>query len=95
VAAFVCGLYALFLVRTSRGRRLATRQAGWLRRWGKRLWRARLSYLMLLPTFALLAVFNYYPAVSGLYHSLTIWNDDGTSTFTGLDNFRAMGSDPT
>jgi ABC-type sugar transport system permease subunit/WD40 repeat protein len=88
------GLYVLYLRATPRGRVLAVRQTGWLRRVRKALWRARISYLMLIPTFAILGVFNYYPAVSGLYHSLTIWNDDGSSHFIGLDNFRAMGRDP-
>lgn len=93
IALALIVLYALYLRATPRGRVLAVRQGTWLRRARARLWQARMSYLMLLPTFALLAVFNYYPAVSGLYHSLTVWNDDGTSHFVGLDNFRAMGQD--
>jgi ABC-type sugar transport system permease subunit len=83
----------LYLRATPRGRAIAVWQAAWLRRARRRLWAARISYLMLVPTFVLLAIFNYYPAFSGLYHSLTIWNDDGTSHFIGLDNFRAMGQD--
>ena len=93
VALIVLGLYALYLRSTPSGRALAIRQARWLRLARKRLWAARISYLMLIPTFAVLAIFNYYPAFSGIYHSLTIWNDDGTSHFIGLDNFRAMGQD--
>jgi ABC-type sugar transport system permease subunit len=86
-------LYGLYLRATPRGRMLAARHGAWLRRTWKRFWQARISYVMLVPTFALLAIFNYYPAFSGLYHSLTVWNDDGTSHFIGLDNFRAMGQD--
>lgn len=93
LALALAALYAAYLRLTPRGRALAPRQAAWLRRAGKRLRLARVSYLMLLPTFALLTLFNYYPAVSGLYHSLTIWNDDGSSHFIGLDNFRALGQD--
>jgi ABC-type sugar transport system permease subunit len=34
-----------------------------------RVWRARLSYLYLAPTFLLVLVFQYYPPVAGLYLS--------------------------
>ena len=74
--------------------------AGWLvcrsqsgRRLLKQIYRSRASYLMLLPTFALLLVFNYYPAVSGLYHSLYRWNPGSESFFIGFANFAQMASD--
>ena len=48
------------------------------------------AYLMLLPTFALIGLFSYYPAASALYHSLTNWNGVLVASFIGLDNFREM-----
>ena len=36
----------------------------------QRLWRARVAYLMLAPTFILLLVSAYYPAIMGLYRSV-------------------------
>lgn len=53
----------------------------------------RISYIMLIPTFALLLLFNYYPAVSGLYHSLYYWNPGAVSYFVGFANFAQMASD--
>ncbi|MHB0856133.1 MAG: outer membrane protein assembly factor BamB family protein [Anaerolineae bacterium] len=57
------------------------------------IWRARLSYLLLLPTVALLLVFNYYPAMSGLFHAFTDWNPGGRTEWVGLANFRYMWND--
>jgi ABC-type sugar transport system permease subunit len=56
--------------------------------------RHRISYIMLIPTFAMLLLFNYYPAVSGLYHSLYRWNPGANSFFVGLQNFAMMFHDP-
>ncbi|MBD2867214.1 ABC transporter permease subunit [Paenibacillus arenilitoris] len=58
------------------------------------VWRAKYIYLALLPTFALVFVFLYYPASSGLFHSLYDWNPGGRTTFVGLANFERMLSDP-
>jgi ABC-type sugar transport system permease subunit/outer membrane protein assembly factor BamB len=58
-----------------------------------RIWRARLSYLFLLPTCALLLVFSYYPALSGLLHSFTDWHIGGETRWVGLDNFRHLLDD--
>src|SRR5262245_24628738 len=57
------------------------------------LWRHRVSYLFLLPTFLFLAVFNYYPALSGLYHAFTEWETGRAAHWIGLDNFRRMAQD--
>ena len=57
------------------------------------LWRHRGSYLFLLPTFLFLAVFNYLPALSGLYHAFTEWETGGKAHWIGLDNFRQMAAD--
>jgi raffinose/stachyose/melibiose transport system permease protein len=57
--------------------------------------RYRESYLLLLPTFLLILIFNYYPAGSALYHSLFEWNGANLKQFTGLNNFVQMASDKT
>jgi ABC-type sugar transport system permease subunit len=60
---------------------------------GRRVWRARLSYLFLVPTLVLLLIFNYYPAFSGIYHAFTDWDPAGETEWVGLDQFRALGRD--
>lgn len=57
------------------------------RRLGKAIWRARGSYLFLLPTFALLLLFNYYPAISGLWHGFTKWSPGLRATWVGFQNY--------
>lgn len=58
-----------------------------------RMWRARLSYLFILPTILLLATFNYYPAFSGLYHAFTDWKPGVSAEWVGLDNFAYLLQD--
>ncbi len=48
---------------------------------------------MVVPTLAFLLVFQYYPAVSGLYRSLFDWNAGLEGTFIGLANFVELFSD--
>ena len=60
---------------------------------GRQIWRARLSYLFLLPTVALLVVFNYYPAFSGIVHAFTVWKPGVSTEWVGLQNFRALVAD--
>jgi raffinose/stachyose/melibiose transport system permease protein len=50
-------------------------------------------YLFLLPTFIFLIVFQYYPALSALYHAFTKWNGAGISEWIGLANFENMLTD--
>jgi ABC-type sugar transport system permease subunit len=52
------------------------------------------AYLFLLPTFALIGVFSYYPAVSALYHAFTDWNGVMMADWIGIQNFREMMRDP-
>jgi ABC-type sugar transport system permease subunit len=59
----------------------------------KVLLRARVSYLLLLPSFALVILFYYYPALSGIYHAFTTWQAVDDSRWVGLDNFIFMASD--
>ncbi len=57
------------------------------------VWSARLSYLLILPTLALLLTFNYYPAFSGLYHAFTDWSPGARTDWVGLSNFRFLMED--
>lgn len=50
-------------------------------------------YLVLLPTFGVLAAFAYYPAISGIFHSFYDWRPGFSSPFVGLANYREMASD--
>jgi ABC-type sugar transport system permease subunit/outer membrane protein assembly factor BamB len=57
------------------------------------MWRARFSYLMILPTLLLLLIFNYYPAFSGLYHAFTEWSPGARTEWVGLGNFQYLLTD--
>jgi len=59
----------------------------------RRIYKARLAYLFLLPQIILLAVYSYYPAFSGLYHSFFEWDSTGREIFIGLDNFKELFQD--
>lgn len=73
--------------KTTVGRRVwDTRTAGPRALLG-RIWRARLSYAMILPTLLLLLIFNYYPAFSGLFHAFTDWSPGARTEWVGLANF--------
>lgn len=52
-----------------------------------------LIYLGLLPTFAVLGVLQYYPAISGVVHSFFDWRPGFSSPFVGLENYRTMFAD--
>ncbi len=54
------------------------------------IWKARVSYIFLLPTLVLLLIFNYYPAISGIYHAFTEWTPGFETTWVGLDQFRDL-----
>lgn|GEM_PF-47485 len=55
--------------------------------------RTRTAYLLLFPTVFLLVAFNYFPALSGLYHAFTEWESGRDPVFNGLDNFRRLLTD--
>ena len=74
---------------TTAGRR-PRRQPGFL----SRLWRARVAYLFLLPTFIFLAYFMYYPAWTALQGAFTYWDGFNPPQFVGLENFRRAFVDP-
>lgn len=51
------------------------------------------AYAVLLPTFAVLGLFAYYPAISGIWHSFYDWRPGFASPFVGLANYRQMFGD--
>lgn len=44
-------------------------------------------YYFILPTVILIALFQYYPAISGIFHSLYRWNGSDISEFVGFENY--------
>ncbi len=57
------------------------------------IWRNRVLYLLLLPTFAGAILFQYYPAVNAFYRSFYAW-DGRRAVFVGLNNFKYFFEDP-
>lgn len=53
----------------------------------QRIWRGRVAYMMIAPTFVFLLVFMYYPAGLGLYRSLFKWSTGLEAKWVGLDHF--------
>ncbi len=58
----------------------------------REMWRARTSYLFLVPTMLLLLMFSYYPAISGIYHAFTDWSPGVETKWVGLKQFRDLGN---
>jgi len=56
------------------------------------VWKARVSYLFLIPTLVMLLIFNYYPAFSGIYHAFTVWNPGIETRWVGLKQFRELAA---
>ncbi|MDI7246479.1 MAG: sugar ABC transporter permease [Bacillota bacterium] len=52
--------------------------------------RKKFVYLFLAPTFVLLLLFEYYPAVSAVYHSFFDWDGFYVNRFIGLANYREI-----
>ncbi|MXZ21010.1 MAG: sugar ABC transporter permease [Caldilineaceae bacterium SB0661_bin_32] len=59
----------------------------------ERIWETKTGYLMVVPTLAFLLVFQYYPAISGLYRSMFDWNAGLAGNFIGLANFVELFTD--
>ena len=57
-------------------------------------WNAVNAWLLLLPAAVLLVAFTHYPILATLRQSLYFTKRNGTETFVGLDNYRAMAADP-
>ncbi len=51
-------------------------------------------YILLGPTFILLIIFNYYPALLALFRSLFEWDLGNQAKFIGLGNFIELFWDP-
>lgn len=57
---------------------------------GMKLKKSIPAYLFLLPLFAGILTFSYYPAFSGIYHSFFDWNGLGEKTFIGIENYKNL-----
>jgi ABC-type sugar transport system permease subunit len=53
----------------------------------RRMYQARMAYLFLLPSLALILTFSYYTTATALYYSMTDWIPGRPLHFVGLDNF--------
>ena len=51
-------------------------------------------FLFLIPALLLLIVFRYFPTISAIYHSFTVWEIPQPGEFVGLQNYRALFEDP-
>ncbi|MDF2514239.1 MAG: hypothetical protein K0S04_4105 [Herbinix sp.] len=64
---------------------------------GKKLYKHRVPYLLLVPTFILLIFFNYTPVFIAVTRAFTNWSKDFNTLaeikFVGLDNFKLMLSE--
>jgi ABC-type sugar transport system permease subunit len=61
----------------------------------RRIAKARFYYLLLVPCFTLLILFNYYPAFLAMWGSIFTLDYGRDGEFIGLQNFRELWSDPT
>ena len=52
-------------------------------------------YVMLLPTAALVGLFMYLPAITGIRYSFYRWDGDEIATWVGLGNYTRAALDPT
>src|SRR6185436_11171183 len=50
-------------------------------------------YLLALPAMLMIGLFIYYPAFSGMWHSLYRWNGADINEYVGLGNYAALFSD--
>ncbi len=57
------------------------------------LWHKKHLYFFLLPTFAFLIVFSYYPPLFAIYNSFFQWDGFQARVFIGLQNFRDIFKD--
>jgi len=60
----------------------------------RKLQEAGLGYLLLLPAFAILTVFEFFPVFYGFYISLCNWKVTGCAQFLGLGNYTRAFQDP-
>jgi ABC-type sugar transport system permease subunit/outer membrane protein assembly factor BamB len=63
-------------------------------RLSRRIYRARLAYLLLAPAMLLMLVFSYYPGIAAFYISFTNFSLSAPTEFVGLRNFLLLPQDP-
>ncbi|MCP4198378.1 MAG: PQQ-binding-like beta-propeller repeat protein [Proteobacteria bacterium] len=80
-------VFVIWMVKTASGQRFWNVRAAKPRQVGREMWKHRISYIFLIPTVSLLLVFNYYPAISGLVHSFTVWKPGVETRWVGLEQF--------
>ena len=59
----------------------------------RQVWQNRKIYLFLIPTFALLLAFSYWPPLSAIYTSFFQWDGFGPRVFIGFGNFKEILED--
>lgn len=62
---------------------------------GLNLRQSRTAYLFVLPSFALIALFSYYPAALAFYYSFTNFSSRNVTAFIGLENYITIIRDDT
>jgi multiple sugar transport system permease protein len=60
----------------------------------RRIQEAGLGYLLLLPAFGILIVFEFFPVFYGFYISMCNWKVTGCAQFLGLGNYVRAFQDP-
>jgi len=60
------------------------------RRMLRRIWKARIAYLFVLPAFGFIALFSYYPSVMAIYYSFTNYSLRSITEWVGFDNYRTI-----
>jgi len=59
----------------------------------RRIKQSRTAYALILPSMLMIAVFSYYPTLTGLYYSFTNFNLTEPIKFIGIENFRKLTTD--
>lgn len=66
-------------------------------RLGKSMWKHKIAYILLLPTFLLIWFFNYRGILTAFVRAFTNWSTTNNTVakmeFVGLDNFKRMFSE--
>lgn len=62
---------------------------------GINLRRSRTAYLFVLPSFGLILLFSYYPAVLAIYYSFTNFSARNVTAFIGIQNYLTILRDDT
>lgn len=88
VTEIVFGLFFLFSALNIS--RIGGKLLAFYKKAGKTLWKFKKCYLMLLPSFILLGIFNYFPAIWSFFLSFTEYKPGVYTRFVGFDNFIGM-----